>query len=99
MVAKFLYTFSIFFVIIACGGKPKPNNLQYDAKLVLDSTAKEKLTLQIKESYQNILGNHDFNGSILVAKNGQILYEDYKGYFDFKSKSLNCFVSYPLILT
>jgi CubicO group peptidase (beta-lactamase class C family) len=87
MVAKLLYSFSIFFVIIACGGKPKPNNLQYDAKLVLDSTAKEKLTLQIKESYQNILGNHDFNGSILVAKNGQILYEDYKGYFDFKSKS------------
>ena len=87
MVAKFLYTFSIFFVIIACGGKPKPNNLQYDAKLVLDSTAKEKLTLQIKESYQNILGNHDFNGSILVTKNGEILYEDYQGYYDFKSKS------------
>ena len=87
MIAKFIYAFSFFFVLIACGGKPKPNNLQHQALLDLDSTTKEKLTSQIKESYQNILGNHDFNGSILVAKNGEILYEDYQGYFDFKSKS------------
>jgi len=87
MIAKFIYAFSFFFVLIACGGKPKPNNLQHQALLVLDSTTKEKLTSQIKESYQNILGNHDFNGSILVAKNGEILYEDYQGFYDFKSKS------------
>jgi len=87
MIAKFIYAFSFFFLLIACGGKPKPNNLQHQALLVLDSTTKEKLTSQIKESYQNILGNHDFNGSILVAKNGEILYEDYQGFYDFKSKS------------
>ncbi len=87
MVAKFLYAFSFFFVLIACGGKPKPNNLQNPALLVLDSTIKEKFASQIKESYQNILKKHDFNGSILVAKNGEILYEDYQGFFDFKSKS------------
>lgn len=87
MATKFLYSLSLFFVMLACGGKPKPGNLPYDTMLVSDSTEKEKLTSKIKESYQNILGNHDFNGSILVAKNGEILYEDYQGYFDFKSKS------------
>ena len=87
MVAKYLYAFCFFFVLIACGGKPKLNNHQNTALMVMDSTTKGKLTAQIKESYQNILGKHDFNGSILIAKNGQILYEDYQGFIDFKSKS------------
>lgn len=47
-----------------------------------------KLTLAEKESYKaaiehmydSILRKHGFNGSILVAKNGEVLLEDYRGY-------------------
>ncbi|MEB3025986.1 serine hydrolase domain-containing protein, partial [Parvimonas sp. M13] len=42
----------------------------------------------IEKQYQQLLGNRGFNGSILVAKNGEILFEDYKGYSNFKTKAL-----------
>lgn len=41
---------------------------------------------RVEEAYHKILGPN-FNGEILVAKNGQIVYEDYKGYADFRTKS------------
>ena len=31
----------------------------------------------IKTKYQSILGNKNFSGQILVAKNGEIIFEDY----------------------
>lgn len=43
---------------------------------------------EIEKQYQQLLGNRGFNGSILVAKNGEILFEDYKGYSNFKTKAL-----------
>ncbi len=36
--------------------------------------------------YDSILVKHHFNGSILVAKNGEVLLEDYHGYSDFSTK-------------
>ena len=39
-----------------------------------------------EDYYQRKLKNTGFNGSILVAKNGQIIFEDYKGYINFKTK-------------
>lgn len=41
---------------------------------------------QIKQLYDTLLVNTGFNGSILVAKNGQILFEDYRGYSNFVTK-------------
>lgn len=41
---------------------------------------------QIEQLYDTLLGNTGFNGSIVVAKNGQILFEDYRGYSNFDTK-------------
>jgi len=87
MVAKYLYAFCLFFVLIACGAKPKNENNKGKAVFTIDSIEKQKLKGQIRASYQKILGMHDFNGSILVAKNGEILFEDYQGFYDIRSKS------------
>ncbi len=87
MIAKFLYAFCFFFILIACGAKPKQGVTNNDLQGFTDSSFKEKYQGQIRASYQDILGKHDFNGSILVAKNGEILFEDYQGFYDFKSKS------------
>ena len=36
--------------------------------------------------YEKALDRPSFNGSFLVAKNGEIIYEKYKGFFDLKRK-------------
>jgi CubicO group peptidase (beta-lactamase class C family) len=41
---------------------------------------------EIEKQYQQMLANRGFNGSILVAKNGEILFEDYRGFSNFKTK-------------
>ena len=87
MVAKYLYAFCLFFVLIACGAKPKSIPSSPYIFSVIDSSTKQKYEAQIRASYQEILGKRGFSGSILVAKNGQILFEDYKGLYDVKSKS------------
>lgn len=40
----------------------------------------------VKDYYENNLLRRGFNGGILVAKNGQIIFEDYHGYYNLKSK-------------
>ena len=40
----------------------------------------------VAHMYDSILGKHNFNGSILVAKNGEVLLEDYHGYSDPATK-------------
>jgi CubicO group peptidase (beta-lactamase class C family) len=40
----------------------------------------------VKDYYENHLKNKGFNGAILVAKKGNIIFEDYHGFFDLKKK-------------
>lgn len=40
---------------------------------------------RVQEYYEKKYGKY-FNGSILVAKNGQIVFEDYKGLYDFQKQ-------------
>ncbi len=46
----------------------------------LSTMEKESYKAAVVHMYDSILGNHGFNGSILVAKNGEVLLEDYHGY-------------------
>ena len=87
MVAKYLYAFCFFIGLIACGAKPKPIPSKPYIFSVMDPATKELYAGKIREAYQNILGKRGFSGSILVAKNGEILFEDYQGLYDVKSKS------------
>ena len=53
----------------------------------IPSANKAIYAAEIEKQYQLLLANKGFNGSILVAKNGEILFEDYKGYSNFKTKT------------
>ena len=46
----------------------------------------QKVRHQLDSLLQNINKRHDFHGSLLVAKNGKILYNNYIGYADFRKK-------------
>jgi len=50
--------------------------------------AEEKATYAaaIREMYDSMFERRGFNGSILVAKNGQVLFEDYRGFSDLRTK-------------
>jgi len=52
----------------------------------LTATEKEKYAESIAPLYQKLLLQKGFNGSILLAKNGEIIFEDYHGYKNFSTK-------------
>ncbi|MDQ6814350.1 MAG: beta-lactamase family protein [Bacteroidota bacterium] len=52
----------------------------------LSGEEKANYAAAVKRMYDSMLGNHGFNGSILVAKNGEILFEDYHGFSDLHTK-------------
>jgi len=51
----------------------------------LSQEEKENYSQAIRDYYDVKVGK-SFNGSILVAKNGEILFEDYKGLYNFQTK-------------
>lgn len=84
---------------MSCGAtkdkKPKKEKKEPGIALYpADSSYFRPLTDQEKDHYKNeveaayhkIMGSY-FNGEILVAKNGQVVYEDYKGIADFRKKT------------
>lgn len=87
--------------VMMCNCKPKGKNNSdkyFDSKSGVltngDGFAFRELTPSELKKYHDsaeaaayrILGNN-FNGQLLVAKNGQIVYEEYKGIYDFKTSS------------
>jgi CubicO group peptidase (beta-lactamase class C family) len=52
----------------------------------LSQDEKDFYTQQASSFYSNFLNNNNFNGSILVAKNGQIIMEKYQGKANFSTK-------------
>ena len=48
--------------------------------------ATKKVSHKLDSLLQRINKRHDFHGSLLVAKNGKILYDNHVGYADFKNK-------------
>lgn len=52
----------------------------------LPANEREFYKAAAEHMYDSILEKHNFNGSILVAKNGEILLEDYQGYSNFITK-------------
>jgi CubicO group peptidase (beta-lactamase class C family) len=81
------------FLIMACGSAPVPvakDTNAVSAKPVklsgLSPAAKAYYANAIEPMYQSMLLRTGFNGSILVAKNGEIVFEDYRGMSNFKTK-------------
>jgi CubicO group peptidase (beta-lactamase class C family) len=91
MIVRIPLLFFAFF--LSCAGGPSqgpkanadiaPNNFTYKS---LSAGEKEKLAAEIRAKYEKILGK-SFSGEIIVAKNGEIVFEDYKGFSNYATKS------------
>ena len=95
---------SLLFLILSSCNKEKKKIELSDAQLPQSTLPKMKpltefepsLTAQYIESkkasidsfYKKNWPNNSANGSFLVAKNGQIIYEQYEGYSNFRAKTL-----------
>ncbi|MEO6894862.1 MAG: serine hydrolase domain-containing protein [Ginsengibacter sp.] len=88
-----VFTF-LFFFIAACrsdGAKTKPTSKDTTGYIAPDpgQIPPARLELyrnEIKDFYEHKLLPSGFNGGILVAKKGQIIFEDYHGYFNVQKK-------------
>lgn len=90
MIVRLLLFSCIFFLNASCGTSQGPNYSESANNFVynkISAQEKEQYADAIKLKYQSILGNKNFSGQILVAKNGEILFEDYKGFADYKTKN------------
>jgi CubicO group peptidase (beta-lactamase class C family) len=87
MFIRFTLLLSFFFLSIACGTGQGPLFINFTVKTVLSNDEKERLIAEVKAKYQSLLGNKGFSGEILIAKNGEVIFEDYKGYSNFSDKT------------
>ena len=96
-----LYTLLLFNIVIAatsCTSKAeKTSNNINDRKAVtlsadfhfrsLTPNEAKYYAQAAKNYYDTHLGRTNFNGAILVAKNGQVVFEDYRGIGDFRERT------------
>ncbi|MDE3143621.1 MAG: beta-lactamase family protein [Bacteroidota bacterium] len=61
----------------------KNNGFQFNT---VSQSAKERYAEAIQPLYQQMLLNKGFNGSVLLAKDGEIVFEDYHGVYDTRTK-------------
>lgn len=67
--------------------KPEEKTIKLPTFNSLENTYKNKKKIEIKAFYNQYINKEDFSGSFLVAKNGQILYENYTGFSNYKTKN------------
>jgi CubicO group peptidase (beta-lactamase class C family) len=84
---RFTLLLGFFFLSIACGTGQGPRFLDISATTILNNDDKERLIAEVKAKYETILGNKGFSGQILIAKNGEVIFEDYKGYSNYSDKT------------
>jgi CubicO group peptidase (beta-lactamase class C family) len=89
MIARWALFLVFNFLICACGTSQASKYMDNPnfTKVGLSVTDKEKLKAEVKAKYELLLGKKGFSGEIVVAKNGEIIFEDYQGYSDFGSKT------------
>ncbi len=90
----FVASFVLFSIISSCGSsaiKPKPEHKDSTAYVApvagnLPKDEFERYHNEIQDFYEKKLLRTGFNGAILVAKKGQILFEDYHGFYNLHKK-------------
>ena len=87
-----LLTISLLFLVTSCQDKPdkakestikdKEGNVSEFAVNFspLTTIYKKRMGNEVESFYDSKFNSKDFSGSFLVAKNGEILYENYSGY-------------------
>jgi len=83
MIVKMYFLFCVYFLSCACGTGQGPKQIETNAVVPVyksfQAGEKEKLAIEIQAKYTKLLGKY-FSGEIVVAKNGEIIFEDYKGF-------------------
>jgi CubicO group peptidase (beta-lactamase class C family) len=87
MLIRFTLLLGFFFLSISCGTGQGPRFSDNTSNIILSNDEKERLIAEVKAKYETILGNKGFSGQILIAKNGEVIFEDYKGYSNFSDKT------------
>jgi len=87
MFIRFTLLLCFFFLSISCGTGQGPRFLYNTSNTVLTNDEKERLIAEVKAKYETLLGNKGFSGQILIAKNGEVIFEDYKGYSNYADKT------------
>jgi CubicO group peptidase (beta-lactamase class C family) len=87
MLIRFTLLLGFFFLSISCGTGQGPRFLDNTSNIILSNDEKERLIAEVKAKYQTLLGNKGFSGQILIAKNGEVIFEDYKGYSNYSDKT------------
>ena len=87
MFIRFTLLLCFFFLSISCGTGQGPRFSDNTSNIILSNDEKERLIAEVKAKYETILGNKGFSGQILIAKNGEVIFEDYKGYSNFSDKT------------
>lgn len=91
MIARFSLLLFVFFLNCACGTSQGPRFIAETSDFnyrTLTGGEKDKYAEAIKLKYQTLFGRTGFSGQILIAKNGEIIFEDYKGFSNVSNKSL-----------
>ncbi len=78
------------FLILACSNTPSTPIVKTATKLIINTpiSPKEKdyYASLIAPLYKTMLLDKGFNGAIIAAKNGDIVFEDYHGWYNYKQK-------------
>ena len=89
MIVRCFLLLQILLLTASCGSSQGPNYsgaANPFAYNKISTGEKEQYAEAVKLKYKSILGNKNFSGQILVAKNGEIIFEDYKGFSNYKTK-------------
>ncbi len=87
-----VYVIALSFLFCSCLSQQHPNNKKQDPVSAdfkfknISPSAKEKYAEAIEPLYKKLLLQRGFNGSILLAKDGDIVFEDYHGYYNYRTK-------------
>lgn len=92
MIVRISLLSTLFVLICACGTSQGPKyqeglNTPSFTYNKLSDTERDRLNTEVKAKYEKLFGNRGFSGQILVAKNGEIVFEDYKGYANISQKT------------
>ena len=88
---KLMITIILSVLLLSCSGHKTdaPKQTKTDSPYTfpsLSNKAKAYYGAEVEDKYHKIFGKSNFNGSILVAKNGEVVFEDYKGIYNYKTK-------------
>ena len=88
MFIRITFLLATFFLSYSCVTSQDPT-FKKEIKVIVDTLNNDKktqLAQEIKVKYEKLLGKN-FSGEIIVSKNGQIIFEDYKGYLNYATKT------------